>query len=357
MIVGIDMWKPDDNDYFLDLGATWTHLQYTSFDEPDKRDELNDSYIPAAVEAGLTVAIDMRPSSDLHQRLLLLLARPDDEEMTACLKLIRDGAAEAVRRYGDIVHAWEFWGEYDTPTRNEFYPNSGAAYWAYLKAVHEGIKSVNADYTVWNGGYGVNFQPQFLQQLAEHAPSAFDEANWHHYNISEHYPMDDNGKRIFTATLQERVEYTSEKYREMFTETRKLMDNYGCKQPFVSSEWGLPVVDDSLMNEMRAAGLYSTTFKDDVYGIFGCEAVEFLNAWMAVFEECGIGLLMFHRLHDSVISDIDKLSQHWGNACGLMYADGTKKAVYEALRPWIAKGAEDNTPTAAMEVSDGRPAG
>ena len=314
MIVGLDMWEPDHDDYYTDLGVTWTHLQWHSIDviDDDLEQQPIAEYLPQLIDKGFTVLIDMRPSDEMHQRLIALLTKPDDAELNACLTLLRDGVAAAARRYGDVIHAWEFWGEYDTPTRNNFYPNARAAYWSYLKAVHEGIKSVDADYEVWNGGYGVNFQPQFLQQLSEHAPEAFDAANWHPYNISEHYPMVQlEGRppeRDFTATLEERVEYTCEKYRNMFNDTRKLMDNYGCKQPFVCSEWGMPVVDDSFMSEMRAVGLYSTTFADDVYGIYDVEAVEFLNAWMAVFEEVGIEKLIFHRLCDLPDDNVAQLS-------------------------------------------------
>jgi len=338
MEIGLDMWKPEDNDYFLDLGAKWTKTPVTC--PAGDTDNGDVALVKAAANAGLSVIVDLRPSQEVHHRLLGLVAARDTEATDECIRHMSEEAADVVRVADGAAVAYEFWGEFDCPYVGGFY-KTDAVYVRYLPRIYEAIKSVDPNAEVWNGGYGVNLQPEFMHAIAEHAAECFDRANWHHYNITHYWPMGPDGEPAFDTPLEECVQYTADKYRYMFTATRERMASFGAEQPYVSSEWGMPTVMDEAVEGLKAYGLHNFVFQDGIYGLGDTEAAAYLDAWLAVFEEQGFTHLIYHRLRDNEAKGMDHDGTFWGVYCGLLYANYTPKAaMYETVKRWIQKGAQ-----------------
>ena len=337
MIVGIDGWKPEDAEHFADLGVTWTKLPLCDVDTGGH--EGNGDTIREAVDAGMTVVVDLRPSKEFQLRIRELLMDASSEATDEALDTLREGVAATMDAYGHLSTRWEFWGEYDCPYVGGFWANKRAAYPVLLEAASEMIRDAQPEDEVWNGGYGVNFQPQFLEALTNEAPDAFDRANWHHYNISEYWPRLPNGEFQFGTPLQKRTAFSADKFRDMFVAARAGMQDAGCGQQFVSSEWGVPTVSDAVVDANEKVGLHSWVFHDGVWGVGDTQGAAFFDAWMAVFEQVGFEVLIYHRLHDGGPAGVDMDGTFWGNFCGLLFEDGTEKpAMMERFRYWAERG-------------------
>ena len=358
MIVGLDDWKEEDAQWFADLNIRWTKLAVGEVDTGEI-DEPNRDQMEAAAAAGMTVVCDLRPTSQLQRELPGMLGDKDPVRITDALARLRDGVAVVVGELGHLCERWEWWGEFDCPAVGGVWPRKEAAYPGLIRAVHDGIRLAQPHGQVWNGGYGVNFQPQFITHgLAVEAPDAFTHANWHHYNISDYWPRDRKGRFVYNAPLEERIADSADKFRQMFEATRATMTERGCAQPFVSSEWGMPIVSDEAAKEPGAVQLWSAVFdeetkldvlqghpmfyefRDGVHGISDTQGAQFFEAWMQVFEEVGFEVLIYHRLHDTTLLGPDGDGTFWGLFCGLLYKDGSPKtAMIEAFRKWVERGA------------------
>ena len=338
MIVGLDAWTPEDTDWFRDLGVTWTKLAMSGCTAGGVH-ALDLDNVAAATEAGMTVVIDVRPVDEMQQRLAGLQMNADDETTDKLLAELHAMGAAVAADLAPYSSRYEWWGEYECPYVSGFWPNKRAAYPTLLQAVAEGIRSIQPEAEIWNGGYGVNFQPQFLEALIGADIANFDRANWHQYNISEYWPRDRQGQFEFGTPLHKRVAYSANKFREMFTGARAMMDAAGATQPFVSSEWGMPVVSDEVVDALGRIGLHSFVFQDGVFGLGDAQAAQFFNAWMAVFEQAGFEVLIYHRLKDAPPGGADADGTFWGTYCGLLYEDGTEKAaMMAAFRDWVERG-------------------
>jgi len=358
MIVGLDDWRPEDADSFRDLGVTWTKMGCSGIGDADGA--LDEGYlakVQAAHEAGMTVITDLRPDGDVHKRLSELLGERDGAEGRDLQARIGESVAAHVQAAGAFCSRWEFWGEFDCPFVGGIWPGKEVVYPVLLSAVATAIRGEQPDAQVWNGGYGVNFQPQFIDGLVHEAPDAFTHANWHHYNISEYWPRDSRGNFVFNAPMKDRRFDTASKFKRMFNDTRARMTAAGCTQPFVSSEWGMPVVSDEAADACKGIKLYSAVFdeeagvealvehplyfefRDGVYGLGDREGAAFFDDWMAAFEECGFEVLIYHRLYDTPTPEADADGTFWGLYCGLHYPDRTPKtAMVKTFRKWVERG-------------------
>jgi hypothetical protein len=338
MIVGLEGWQPEFGSLFAEWGVTWTKMAVADTDNggADTSIEL----IEQAADAGMTVIADLRPSAEFHQELQCVTTKADaDEEVDELLTTLGCGAAETVRKLNGLCDTVEWWGEYDCPYVGGFWPNKRSAYPTFLQALYDAVKDERPEVQVWNGGYGVNFQPHFLDAICNAAPGAFDAANWHHYNISEYWPRDAEGEFMFGAPLHKRVRHSAARFDGMFTAARERMAEAGCTQPFVSSEWGMPVVTDEVVDMLGRIGLHSFVFQDGVYGLGDTQAADFFEAWMSVFEAQGFEVLIYHRLLDSMPHGPDDDGTFWGAYCGLLYADGTpKERMVKTFKRWVRKG-------------------
>jgi hypothetical protein len=335
--IGLDGWTHEDAGYFADLGVQWTKLMAGEIDTTGITPQF-EALVAGAADAGLKIVCDLRPSGDTHQQLLQLATRPSEEDLAATVKGLADAAAMYAKAFAGVVDDWEFWGEFDCPYVGGFYLAENACYPTYIRAVHEAMHEAAPGCRLWNGGYGVNFQPEFLHALAEHAPSSFDKANWHHYNVAEYWSRGPDGEPQFAEPLHKAARYTADLYRRMFTDTRAVLSRFGCQQAYVSSEWGMPVVSDAVVKGARAVGLHNYAFQDGIYGLGESDAVAYLDAWLEAFEQAGFEVLVYHRLRDNDPQGSDNDGTFWGVYCGLLFADGTPKLQYGALKQWAMRG-------------------
>ena len=340
MQIGLDDYKPEELEYFQDLGVTWTKLNVVDVDKGV--DEQFVTKADSAANNGLRIVADMRPSAELHEAISKARVQADEDgsAFEALIEPLVSGVTANVQRYGELVSAWEFWGEYDCPYVGGFFPGKAVTYPNILKRVHAAVKDVDANAPVWNGGYGVNFQRHFADALIAEAPDAFDALNWHHYNITEYGAnCDALGNVANIDTLSKRVFATSEKFRTMFAGVRETMDAAGCRQPFVASEWGMPVVPDEMAAGARFIGLFSFVFQSGTFGLGDTEACAYLDGWLSTFAEAGMEVLIYHRLRDDVPHGTDRNGTFWGVYCGLLDAAGEPKRMYGALKDWARKAA------------------
>ena len=339
MEIGLDQVGPQDAEVVAELGAKWTKTSCSDFDNPTQ--ELSDCLkqtCDMAAGMGLKLIVDLRPSAARHVRLKELVVSPNDAETDEIYTALAEGAAFMERECGNRVAAWEFWGEFDCPHVGGVYPGQRNVYPPLLACVYDAIKGVNPQAQVWNGGYGVNYQRHFADSIIEHAPHKTDALNWHHYNVSHLGKPDQYGKPSALESVEERAAYTAGLYREMFLGVRAAMEEGGMASvPFSAAEWGMPIVPDSLVWGARAVGMFSFAFDDgSVFGLGDAEAVVYFNEWLKVFDEVGFKVLNLHRLQDwdAANPHCDPDHTFWGSYCGLKFADGTPKQVWEAAKTW-----------------------
>jgi hypothetical protein len=335
MQIGLDSWRPEDADYFDDLGVNWTKINVPDADKGVS--ETFGAMAEAASAKGLNVIADLRPSGELEQRIGLMREQSDPNgiKFDLAMREMTAGIAANVRAFGPLVAAWELWGEYNCPHVGGFFPGGRVNYPNILSWVYSTVKEVAPEAQVWNGGYGVEFQPQFAEALIDDAPLSFDALNWHHYNISRYSEhRDANGAPLFDEPLADRLRYSAGQFTHMFQSVRERMDARGCRQPFVASEWGMPVVSDEVVEQLKAAQLFSFVFQDGAYGLGETEAAAYMDVWLSTFERIGMEVLVIHRLRDDVPHGADMNGTFWGVYCGLLFADGKPKLTYDLVKSW-----------------------
>ena len=332
MQIGLHGFGEQDLDMVQDLGVQW--VKFTS--GPIEGAELPDlsDCLALADRAGLEVIIDIRTDRPIHMEIAREFhdnGASDAYHSLACH--LADKAAALVSKYQSRVKHWEFWGEYPCPYVSGFQGNTDA-YPLYLVEVARRIREVAPDVRIWNGGYGVDFQVQFLKGLLQDgACDAFDVVNWHHYNLQHMFPKRDDGTDDEDATLAERVANGEAKYRAMFAKARELLAEAGGDKPFGSTEWGIPIVRD---NEQVQRFFKSFVLDGDVPALFDSESVAFMDAWLNAFDECGFQVLCYHAPRDWGGQHAD--DTHWGGFCGLLWKDGTPKQVYDVVKRYAQKG-------------------
>jgi hypothetical protein len=291
-----------------------------------------------AAEAGVRTVCDLRPAAELQDAFRRLTATSDTAALDAALEGLRDGVAAVAGQLRGIVRDYEFWGEFDCPHVGLFQANGAAVYPTYLRAAREGLQEADPEARLWNGGYGVQYSPEYMHALIDGAPESFDVANWHHYNIGEYWPRRHDGSLDIAVPVTHAATYTANRYRAMFGDVAQHMAQAGCTQPVAASEWGMPVVSDDAVGVARAVGLTSHVFADGVYGLGETDAECYLNAWLQAFDDCGMQVLVYHRVWDADLAERPD-ETHWGHYCGLLYSDGEPKTrIIAALKHWAQRG-------------------
>ena len=331
MQIGLDYWRADDTEWFQELGATWTKLNLSAFDAG--LDKGFEKIVNGACDIGLNVIADLRPTDEMQQAIMRLQVSTSEEEAAEALARWKGGIAENVRAYGDRVAAWEIWGEFACPHAGGFYPSALMTYPVLLKAAHETITEIDPEAQVWTGGYGVDFDRSWLDGILEADPecASFTAQNWHHYNRRFFGSPDPDGYPQVGEPLHKRIAYSAGLYRDLFRAV-----NADCRRPLVSSEWGLHVVSDKMVEASRYIGLFSFTCDAEIPALGDTEAAQYIDAWLEVFEQAGMEVLVYHRLRDSTSYGPDHV--FWGNFCGLLYEDGTPKPeTLAVVKRWCGK--------------------
>ena len=337
MRVGLDDWRPEDADWFNEIGATITKMPLGDADKKVNRDF--GKRLKAARAAGMDVIVDLRPSAEIEQAIMSLQVDPDktDEKSAAVRAAWSTGIAEQVKAYGTDVYAWEVWGEFACPAVGGHYPSQKLQYPVLLADAANAIREVHPEALVWNGGYGVDFDRHWMDGILAADPDCetFTHQNWHHYNRRFYGTFDAEGYLQPGEPLHKRVRHSADLYRDLFRTA-----NDTCPRPLVSSEWGLHVVSDWMVEGSRYCGLFSMTMDGGIPALGDTEAAAYLEAWFEVFEEAGMEVLVYHRLHDNALPQTlgegDRL--FWGHFCGLLYADGTpKENCLSVVKAWCQR--------------------
>jgi len=321
-----------------DLGVTCAKIGGPYVEEPfEKQAVIWDKHIDFVTEElGLKLIIDLRTTPTAFRDTVNEWRNTGKSfELGDILGHLVSNAGEAVKRWGSVCKDWEFWGEYACPFVSGMGPNGlSDAYPHWLPYFYRAVKEVDPEANIWNGGYGCDMNDYFLRGLIQDgAVGYFDKCNWHHYNMTNIYRQE-NCQYVYEDTLEERVAYSTRKYDELLTGAREALTLAGGTQPFVSSEWGLPVCRD--LKHKLPPGLASMVF-ENVVPAFDSEAPAFFEAWLDCFDRHGFETLIIHSLRDNgpVAGTLDSL--HWGQYCGLCFEDGTKKQIYDVVKKWANK--------------------
>jgi len=321
-----------------DLGVTWAKIGGPNIEDPQSEPEKFDATIDFVVnDLGLKLIIDLRTTPTIfHDTVLEWRNAGKSFDIGDVLGHITSGASWCVERWGSACKDWEFWGEYACPFVSGMGPNGlSDAYPFWLPHFHRAVKEVQPQANVWNGGYGCDMNDYFLRGLIQDgAVGSFDKCNWHHYNMTNLYRME-GGEYVYEDDLATRVAYSTDKYDELLSGAREALTAAGGTQPFVSSEWGLPVCRDLKGN--LPPGLASMVF-ENVVPAFDSEAPAFMDAWLECFERHGFETVVIHNLRDSGPMAGTRDNLHWGQYCGLFFEDGTPKQMYETVKRWARKG-------------------
>lgn len=321
-----------------DIGFTWAKIGGPYIENPQQEPELFDEAIDFITnDLGLKLIIDLRTTPNIfHQTVSEWRQSNREFDLGEVLSHIMVGAAFCVERWGSVCKDWEFWGEYACPFVSGMGPNGiSDAYPHWLPHFNRIVKAVDPTANILNGGYGCDMNDYFLDGLiTDGAVGAFDKLNWHHYNMTNLFRQS-NGEYIYEDTLETRVDYSTAKYDELLTGARVKLTGAGGTQPFVSSEWGLPVCRD--LQQAMPPGLASMVF-ENVVPAWDSEAPAFFEAWLDCFEQHGFETLIIHSLRDNGPMVGTKDNLHWGQYCGLCFEDGTPKQIYETVKQWAHKG-------------------
>jgi len=287
---------------------------------------------------GLKLVVDLRTTPEAFGNTIRQWrAAGRETDVGEVLSHLVDGAGLAVRRWGSVCKDWEFWGEYGCPYVSGGMGQTGIqdAYPQWLPHFHRVIKGVDPEANVWNGGYGCDMNDFFLRGLiADGAVPHFDKLNWHPYNMTNLYRQE-GAEYVYTDTLEERVAYSTAKYDELYAGARVMLAEAGGQQPFVSSEWGQPIVRDR--PEGFPPELTSMVF-ENVVPAWDSEGPAFVDAWLECFEKHGFEVVVWHNMIDSGPVYGTRDSLHWGQYCGLFFEDGEPKQVFDTVRKWARKG-------------------
>lgn len=347
MRIGLDQIRPEDEEYTLDLGVSWTKKAAGVTGPYDE----TLAHLDYCKRLGIRPVIDLRFSDD-HERMIDLQRQGGavaDAEAQDIVAGMAAQTADLVRQAGDLCSEWEVFGEYDCPYAGGIWPNKSSTYAAYLTAIYDAIKAVNPAARVWNGGWGVQFQDHHFPPLVAECPDKWDVLNFHHYNIYEYWPPGADNKPAYDASLADCVAYTSERFRGMFARNRAMLDEAGLTQPFVSSEWGMATVSRAAVeSNLRALALDSEDLlptdnpayplDGQGFGLADDDAAVYMDAWLRVFEEVGMEVCVVHRLHDAPWEKRQYADcTFWGHFCGLLFETGEKKAVYDVVKQWAQR--------------------
>lgn len=322
-----------------EIGFTWAKIGGPDISQEPGADWSGfDEHVDFCTETlGLELAIDLRTlPTAFHNAVLSWRAQGRTFEVGEVLSHLVDEAATAVRRWGSVCKNWEFWGEYACPFVSGMGPNGIMdAYPQWLPHFYRVVKAVQPEARVWNGGYGCDMNDYFLRGLiTDGALGAFDVCNWHPYNMTNLYRQE-NCEYIYEDDLQTRVDYSTTKYDELYTGARALLTEAGGTHPFVSSEWGQPVVRDLQANLPK--GIVSMVF-ENVVPAFDSDAPAFVDAWLACHEKHEFEVVVWHNMIDTGPMAGTRDALHWGQYCGLFFEDGTPKQILPVLRKWAQKG-------------------
>ncbi len=328
-----------------EVGFTWAKIGGPDVSRPAEDWSSFDDAVDFATETlGLKLVVDLRTTPEVFGNTIRQWrAAGRETDVGEVLSDLVAEAATAVRRWGSVCKDWEFWGEYGCPYTSGGMGQSGIvdAYPQWLPHFWRTVKAVQPEANVWNGGYGCDMNDFFLRGLIQDgAVGAFDKLNWHHYNMTNLYrqeAIEGGVGYIYTDSLADRVAYSTGKYDELLGGAREMLTEAGGKQPFVSSEWGQPIVRDK--PEGFPPELTSMVF-ENVIPAWDSEGPAFVDAWLECFERHGFETVVWHNLIDygPIAGTRDTL--HWGQYCGLFFEDGTPKQVLETVRKWARKGGE-----------------
>ena len=250
-----------------------------------------------------------------------------------------------------LMHRFEFWGEPSCPvvTQGSF---SMMDYSLIFAAISDAAKIGNPDIEVWNGGNGVALNVLWLQDFIapiKYHPDAaiwypdgigdkIDVINWHHYYHTRYVPGQvDDGGRVVGENMG--LEAALEAYNEAWR-LAKNITLLSRNQPFASSEWGLPTLQDSerpVDQYGKAKSLYSAAYAGGVMPLLESLAPLWFDTLLGNFDEAGFKIVCIHDLFDTASSK-GSSALHWGNFCGLIAEDGRIKPQFATVQEWCHKG-------------------
>jgi len=347
---------PEVAAHIRDLGVTWAKLG-ANVTSPMDRPRLR-KFLEGAAGIGLRCVIDLRTSAEelrdwAHELRAEYLGKVPNEELSGHVfseqyKHLAEGVGEIVADNADLCQDWEWWGEADCPHI------SGGAFRCFeyglsLQAVYDAAKAANPDCRVWTGGFGVNANLRFLEDMVkaycetcrircdprmEECPKCggplmpgsgkhFDVCNLHHY------------------AHQRQLDSVLNFYEKQLTRARTWLDGKECSgQPFASTEWGLPTAPTRHIPPWLNSYVFG-----EVHAVRESEAAEWYDAMFALFERHGFEVVCVHTLRDLAANP----TNFWGGYCGLMTeypldsepSEGLRKKLHwETVQKWAHKGRE-----------------
>lgn len=352
--------KPEYPDYLAhckDIGFGWTKIGADITDDSrveDQRDRLEQ-----AAELGIRSVLDFhgsmeylntraidaqvrlteegklwaRKEGDDHERIQEILIHNQEVASALANNQLADNARAFVELHKDLCMDYEFWGEYRCAWVSRGIFDKNQAYPAILTAMSEAVHDVLPSARVWNGGYGMDLDINFLLALLqEGAAESFDVANWHPYFMH----IRDRARADMLAETG-------------YTKVRAALTEAGTNQPFASTEWGYPTLPPDTPEEFKQY-LKSSVVKEGVQQLTCEEAVEWAEADLGIMERHGFEVVIVHQLFDHIPET--NPSKHWGGFCGLLTADGMKKPTYEVIQKWAEKGRQGKPAFSDMEAAN-----
>ncbi len=239
----------------------------------------------------------------------------------------------------DVIKDWEWWGEHTCPIVSlGSLPQTD--YTLLLGMFNHAVKQADPEARTWNGGDGVSSTTHWLNflvnppspRIGQHTwyPGGvgehFDVCNWHHYKITMGPGNEDYG-------LSEVID----RYDEVFAESRRLLKEYGTDQPFASTEWGITMVDDEVLDYLEALQRKkgqtvrrSYTYSPGWPALPENHSAEWFGACLDCFDGHGFEVLCIHEWQDKAGGPRDM--NHWGAFCGLKDIGGNKRPCYYVVR-------------------------
>jgi len=154
----------------------------------------------------------------------------------------------------------------------------------------------------------------------------FDVCNWHPYLVTLGPGNEDYGLSDVIG-----------KFDEVFGESRKLLDFYGKGQPFASTEWGLAMVDDVVLEALKDPQgrpiLKSYTYTPGYVALPVSHSAEWFEACLECFDRHKFEVLCIHSYTEEYDKDTAmREANHWGSFCGLKDLYGTKRPAWYVVR-------------------------
>ena len=357
MEIGLHAFNPYSDfpgylDHCRDLGFTWTKIGTAI-----NTDELEDlrPQLEIARELGMRCIIDLRTEmgwlseraikaqvelneqgkligkqpGDSHERIQEIIIENQKMASSLANSELSDKARAFVERHKDFCQDYEFWGEYRCPWVSRGMFDRQQCYPAILEWIHRAVHDVLPDARVWNGGYGMDLDCNFLLALVqEEAQDAFEVANWHPYFMHIR-------NRAHATDLAE----------SGYAKVREALMEAGTNQPFASTEWGYPTLRPDTPQAV-VEYLKSNVVHEGVRQLTAEEGAEWYETDLEIMERHGFEVVIVHELYD--LAPEKNTSKHWGGFCGLLTHDGLKKPTYEIIQTWAEKGREGKPAFADM---------